>query len=49
MANLYKSNKATVYSGNNCLTVYGDAAKIIEGIAIITVVLLAFAVLSKVL
>ena len=31
MANIHKYNKATVHMGNAGVTVYGDAARIIEG------------------
>jgi hypothetical protein len=46
MSNTYRGNKATVCNGNNCVTVYGDAVKIIEGITITTVALLAIALLN---
>lgn len=50
MANIYKSfPKATVCKGNTCVTVYGDAAKAIELIAVTTVTLLAIAALANAL
>jgi len=50
MANVYKSkSKATVCNGNNCVTVYGEAAKIVEGIVVSTITILAIALLFKAL
>ncbi len=52
MSNLYKynqNNKATVCAGNNCVTVYGDTAKVVNAIAIAAATIAAVAMLVKAL
>lgn len=52
MSNLYKYNqneKATVCAQNNCVTVYGDTARIVNGIAVTAAALIALALLAKAL
>ena len=49
MANIYHRTKATVCNGNQCITVYGDAAKIIQNIAVTTAAIIAIALISKAL
>lgn len=52
MSNIYKydqNNKATVCADKNCITVYGDTAKIVNRIAIGTAVVIGLALLAKVL
>lgn len=52
MSNIYKYNeneKATVCVSNNCITVYGDTARIINGIIITVVAIIALVFLAKVL
>ena len=41
------SEMAKVCSNKNCVTVYGDTAKIVNTIAIITVLLISFGLLAK--
>jgi len=41
------SEQATVCSENNCVTVYGDTAKIVNAITITTILLFSFALLAK--
>jgi hypothetical protein len=43
----YYSNKATVCTNRTCVTVYGEAAKIISGIAICAAALVAIAYVAK--
>ena len=48
MSNLYLYNeKATLCADKNCITVYGEAAKLINAIAITAVVLIAIALVVK--
>ncbi len=50
MSNLYKVEpKAKLSHGNTSVTVYGEAARAIEGIVISTVALLALALIVKAL
>ncbi|MBX3165131.1 MAG: hypothetical protein KF900_11695 [Bacteroidetes bacterium] len=52
MSNIYKyrqNNKAKVCADKNCVTVYGDTAKIVNGIAITTVAFVGLALLAKAL
>lgn len=52
MNNLYKynqNNKATVCVGKNCVKVYGDTARIVNGIVIVITVFIGLAILAKVL
>ena len=52
MSYIYKYNqrsKATVCNGNQCITVYGDAAKIIEHIAVAAAAIIAVALLNNAL
>jgi hypothetical protein len=52
MSNIYKfnqNNKATVCADKNCVTVYGDTAKIVNAVAITAAALVAVALLAKVL
>lgn len=48
MNKLY-SEKATVCAKNSCVTVYGEAARIVNAIVIITVALIAITLIAKVL
>jgi len=43
------NNKATVCAGKNCVTVYGEAAKIITAVTLITVIIVAAAYIAKAL
>ena len=43
------NNKATVCAGNNCVTVYGDAARTIQQIALIAAVVVAVVAIAKAL
>ncbi len=48
MSNLYQYNeKVTLCADKNCITVYGDAAKLINAIVITAVVLIAIALVVK--
>jgi hypothetical protein len=48
--NNYPSNeKATVCLKSNCVTVFGDTAKLVNGIAVTVAVITAIALLSKAL
>lgn len=52
MSNIYKynqNNKATVCADKNCVTVYGETAKIVNGIVIAAVVFVGLALLAKAL
>jgi hypothetical protein len=50
MNNIYnQNNKATVCADKNCVTVYGDTAKVVNAVAITAAVSLAVALLAKVL
>jgi len=52
MIKIYKSSKnekATVCANNNCITVFGDTARIVNGIVITTVSLIALSLLVKAL
>lgn len=52
MSNLYnynQNNKATVCADKNCVTVYGDTAKIVNAVVVTAAVLAAVALLAKVL
>jgi hypothetical protein len=52
MSNIYKynqNNKVTVCADKNCVTVYGDTAKIVNAIAVTAAILTAVALLAKVL
>ena len=52
MSKIYKynqNNKATVCADKNCITVYGDAANIVNAVAISVAVFAAVALLAKVL
>ena len=44
-----KNQRATVCADSNCVTVYGDTAKIINGIAIALAILSAIALIAKLL
>ena len=43
----YNDDKATVCASNNCVTVYGDTARIINGMALIAVFLILLSLMSK--
>ncbi len=48
MTKLYRKNqKATVCAKDNCVTVYGDTAKVVNAIAVVTVSLIALSLLDK--
>ncbi len=47
--NYTNSNKATVCSGKNCVTVYGDVARQIEQIALLAAIIIATAAIVKAL
>lgn len=48
--NYYPSNeKATVCVQSNCMTVFGDTAKLINGIAVTVAVITAISLISKAL
>jgi hypothetical protein len=48
MRKIIKQNdKATVCANNKCLTVYGEAARIVNTIAIITALVIGIALLAK--
>lgn len=50
MGNLYQYNeKATLCSGTNCITVYGDAAKLISALAVAAVFLILINLIVKML
>lgn len=52
MSKNYKYNqndKATVCSRNHCVTVYGNTARIVNGIAVTAAALIALALLAKAL
>ena len=50
MNNSYlKNNKAMVCANKDCVTVYGNTAKVVNAIVITTVVIAAIALLVKVL
>ena len=50
MTNLYKRNsKATLRSGKNCVTVYGEAAKFVEALIVTTATIVAIMILAKAL
>ncbi|MBS1588355.1 MAG: hypothetical protein JST52_01950 [Bacteroidetes bacterium] len=52
MSNLYnynQNNKATVCVDKNCVTVYGDTAKVVNTIAVIFAILAVVTLLEKVL
>lgn len=43
------NNKATVCANRNCITVYGEAAKVINAIALTTAAVIAIALIAKAL
>jgi hypothetical protein len=45
----YSNERATLCSGKNCITVYGEAAKIISSIAVCAVLIVAAAYVIKAL
>lgn len=45
----YNNNKATVCADKNCVTVYGDAAKLINMIAVYAALIVAIAYVVKAL
>jgi hypothetical protein len=50
MQNFHRYNqneKAAVCARNNCVTVYGDTARLVNGIAITAAILIAVALLEK--
>ncbi len=48
--NKYNQNdKATVCAQDSCVTVFGDTAHIVNGIAVVTAVLLAISLIDKAL
>ena len=48
MSNITKyTDKATVCTKGNCITVYGEAAKIVTTIAVVTTALVAVALIGK--
>lgn len=52
MSNLYKygqNDKATVCADKNCVTVYGDTAKVVNAIAVTTAALVGIVLLAKLL
>lgn len=52
MSNIYKynqNNKATVCADKNCVTVYGETAKIVNGIVLAAVIFVGLALLAKAL
>ncbi len=50
MNQIYKANdQAKVCAGNNCVTVYGGAARLITGIAVTVVAISAIAAVVKML
>lgn len=52
MSNIYKydqNDKATVCAGNNCATVYGDTAKVVNTIAVVGAAVGLIALIAKAL
>jgi len=52
MHSLYKyqqNEKATVCTQDTCVTVFGDTARIVNGIAVVAAILLAISLLDKAL
>ena len=48
MKNIYKYNeRATLCANNNCVTVYGEAAKLINTIAVCAALIIAVAYVAK--
>lgn len=47
--NKYNGDKATVCAGKTCVTVYGDAARIVNAIVIAAAILAAIAFVEKAL
>lgn len=45
----YNSNKATVCADRNCITVYGEVAKLINSLAILVALIVAIAYVAKAL
>ena len=45
----YSGNSATICSSKNCITVYGETAKLINQIAISAAVIIAIAAIAKAL
>ncbi|HMT75758.1 MAG TPA: hypothetical protein PKA77_16915 [Chitinophagaceae bacterium] len=45
----YSNDKATVCAGKNCVTVYGEAARIITAVALTAVIIIAAAYVAKAL
>ena len=43
------NNKATVCTGNTCVTVYGDVARTIQQIALLVAIMVAVATIAKAL
>ena len=50
MNNIYKYNeRATVCANKNCVTVYGEAAKLINAIVVLAALIVAIAYVAKAL
>ncbi len=45
----YNNDKATVCAGKNCITVYGEAARIISAVTVTAVIIVAAAYAAKAL
>ena len=45
----YPNDKATVCADKACVTVYGDTARLIKGVVVFTVLVVAFAYVAKAL